>query len=221
MVRLGFWEPKERANCRLDPNTELRAHALNSTTELRDAPDRGHAQLTQRRCGLKKEAHRRPPACGPCSDRRAETKARRLSERPERSRAPRHGGSESPSEITPSRRGRVQPRPGCNAGATTTGSAPLVCPLCPDDAETLARCHGASTVGELRWLAYGTGMCPQGHPLCASFTIPKKAGGERLISAPMPRLKAAQHLGVEQVSCSTTVPRARRGPRFCDRAERS
>ena len=31
------------------------------------------------------------------------------------------------------------------------------------------------------------------------FTIPKKSGGERLISAPMPRLKRAQYWGLDNV----------------------
>ncbi|MCO4744931.1 MAG: RNA-directed DNA polymerase [Proteobacteria bacterium] len=46
-------------------------------------------------------------------------------------------------------------------------------------------------VGELRWLAYNRRVSKVSH--YKRFSIPKKTGGERLISAPMPRLKASQH----------------------------
>ncbi|MBW4575052.1 MAG: reverse transcriptase family protein [Aphanothece sp. CMT-3BRIN-NPC111] len=47
------------------------------------------------------------------------------------------------------------------------------------------------TVGELRFLAFSRKTSTISHYI--RFKIPKKTGGERLISAPMPRLKQAQH----------------------------
>lgn len=47
------------------------------------------------------------------------------------------------------------------------------------------------SVGKLRWLAYHRPVSTTCHYL--RFRIPKKTGGERLISAPMPSLKKAQH----------------------------
>lgn len=58
------------------------------------------------------------------------------------------------------------------------------------NAESLAVAMGIS-VGELRWLAFSRRVSETTH--YQRFTIPKKTGGERHISAPMPRLKAAQH----------------------------
>lgn len=46
------------------------------------------------------------------------------------------------------------------------------------------------TVGGLRWLAFHRAVSQTSH--YTRFAIPKKAGGERIISAPLPRLKAAQ-----------------------------
>ncbi len=48
----------------------------------------------------------------------------------------------------------------------------------------------AITIGELRFLAYGRKVSKISH--YRRFLMPKKRGGHRLISAPMPRLKLAQ-----------------------------
>lgn len=55
----------------------------------------------------------------------------------------------------------------------------------------------AITVGELRFLAYGRKVSKISH--YRRFLMPKKRGGHRLISAPMPRLKGAQHWILEQI----------------------
>jgi RNA-directed DNA polymerase len=47
------------------------------------------------------------------------------------------------------------------------------------------------TIGELRFLAFNRKVAQVSHYI--RFNIPKKTGGDRLISAPMPRLKAVQH----------------------------
>ena len=53
------------------------------------------------------------------------------------------------------------------------------------------------TVGELRFLAFDRKVSKVTH--YKRFLIPKKAGGTRLISAPMPRLKNAQHWILENI----------------------
>lgn len=55
----------------------------------------------------------------------------------------------------------------------------------------------AVTVGELRFLAYGRKVSKISH--YRRFLMPKKRGGHRLISAPMPRLKEAQRWILEQI----------------------
>jgi retron-type reverse transcriptase len=55
----------------------------------------------------------------------------------------------------------------------------------------------AITVGELRFLSYGRKVSKVTH--YRRFLMPKKRGGHRLISAPMPRLKQAQHWILEQI----------------------
>ena len=53
------------------------------------------------------------------------------------------------------------------------------------------------SVGELRFLSYGRMVSKLGY--YRRFLMPKKRGGHRLISAPMPRLKAAQHWLLENI----------------------
>jgi RNA-directed DNA polymerase len=59
-----------------------------------------------------------------------------------------------------------------------------------NSAESLAAAMGIS-IGELRFLAFNRKVAKVSHYI--RFKIPKKTGGDRLISAPMPRLKAVQH----------------------------
>ncbi len=53
------------------------------------------------------------------------------------------------------------------------------------------------SIGELRFLSYGRKVAKVSH--YHRFLMPKKRGGHRLISAPMPRLKAAQHWILEHI----------------------
>jgi hypothetical protein len=62
-------------------------------------------------------------------------------------------------------------------------------PVC-ETPEQIASSMGIS-VGQLRFLAFSRHTSTISHYI--RFKIPKKTGGERLISAPMPRLKNAQH----------------------------
>jgi retron-type reverse transcriptase len=60
----------------------------------------------------------------------------------------------------------------------------------------LASAIGVS-LGELRFLAFAREVSTTTH--YRRFTIPKRSGGERVISAPMPRLKHVQHWILEHV----------------------
>ena len=69
-------------------------------------------------------------------------------------------------------------------------------------ADELARAMGI-TVGELRFLAYNRTVSKISH--YKRFYIPKKTGGKRLISTPMPRLKKAQHWILENILNKVTI----------------
>lgn len=82
------------------------------------------------------------------------------------------------------------------------------------DAEALARAMGLS-IGELRFLTFSRVVSKTSH--YARFTMAKKSGGERLISAPMPRLKAAQRWVLDKILTKCALHPAAHG----FRAERS
>ena len=62
---------------------------------------------------------------------------------------------------------------------------------------------------ELRFLAYDRALARVSH--YRRFTIPKKTGGERLISAPMPRLKRAQYFVLDAILAHVPVHEAAHG----------
>jgi len=68
-------------------------------------------------------------------------------------------------------------------------------PIC-NTAEEIAKAMEIS-VGQLRFLAFSRKTATISHYI--RFKIPKKTGGERLISAPMPRLKQVQHWILRQI----------------------
>lgn len=70
------------------------------------------------------------------------------------------------------------------------------------DIEDLAKSMGV-TVGELRFLAYSRKTSKISH--YKRFHIPKKRGGKRLISAPMPRLKNVQTWILDNILSKTAV----------------
>ncbi len=65
-----------------------------------------------------------------------------------------------------------------------------------NDAATLAQAMGL-TVGALRFLSFARKTSKTTHYV--RFALPKKTGGVRVISAPMPRLKAAQHWVLQNI----------------------
>lgn len=74
--------------------------------------------------------------------------------------------------------------------------------------KALAQAMGLS-LGELRFLAYDRALATVSH--YRRFTIPKKTGGLRLISAPMPRLKRAQYWVLDALLAHAPVHEAAHG----------
>ena len=77
-----------------------------------------------------------------------------------------------------------------------------------DEARDLAQ-HMGISVGELRLLAFSRKNSKISH--YQKFVIPKRSGGERTISAPMPKLKNAQHWILESVLNKVPLHEAAQG----------
>lgn len=118
--------------------------------------------------------------------------------------------------------------PGISAGLQTPAQAEAVAKSAPERQRTgpdVARlaCHGLPqltsgaqlaeamgvSVAELRFLSFHREVARSHH--YHSFTLPKKTGGERLISAPMPRLKRAQYWVLDQVLAKIPAHQAAHG----------
>ncbi len=77
--------------------------------------------------------------------------------------------------------------------------------------EKLAEAMGLS-IGQLRFLTYNRKVSKTCH--YKRFSLPKKTGGERQISAPMPRMKAAQAWVLENILSKVAVHEAAHGFRI-------
>ena len=187
MVRLGFWSgDKPRPT---DPPDEIR----------RAADLRGRlAALRKNAAGLydaaRLEQELKKQRMAESRKRREETKQRRLGERAaakaETQEKKRHEltylGANVSAGLGPSPDRQVAD------AARLTGAQLPVASTARDLAAAIA-----VPVGELRWLAYAREVSTTTH--YRRFTIPKRSGGERLISAPRARLKRVQHWILEHV----------------------
>lgn len=178
MVRLGFWETEALPDDPVDDiqrigelERQLRA-LISEQSRLHDVD------------AMKKEARRRRLA--EAKARREETKRRREEERAARAEA---WAARKQQEILYLGEG-VSTALGKREGQARPGLPDV------QDAASLAAAMGI-TVGELRWLTFHRRVSETSH--YARFRIPKKTGGTRLISAPMPRLKDAQRWVLEQI----------------------
>ncbi|HEY3255682.1 MAG TPA: reverse transcriptase family protein, partial [Polyangiaceae bacterium] len=183
MIRLGFWP--QQATLVHDPAEEIRRRA-ELEAELRAL--RTEASRLHDIEAMKREARKRRLA--ESRRKREENKQRRLREREERKAA-----WDEKQKTTIGYLGK-----GVSAGLNHGESAveklqQLALPQLGNASE-LARAMGI-TVNELRFLAFARGASKVTHYV--QFTIPKRSGGERLISAPMERLKRAQHWILEQL----------------------
>jgi RNA-directed DNA polymerase len=99
---------------------------------------------------------------------------------------------------------------GVSAGLSGTAAGAKAVAGLPElgDAKALADAMGVS-LAELRFLAYNRALTRVSH--YQRFRIPKKTGGERLISAPMPRLKRAQYWILDNILARVPIHPAAQG----------
>lgn len=195
MIRLGFWPA--RGEVPHDPADEVRA-----STEMQR--ELAALRTEQSRLGnleaLKKELYKRRLAASKAKQ--AETRARR-----ERERLARAEGWKirKASEIVFLGRGVSG-----GLSDTTCDEAKLAKQGLPvlRTAADVARVAGVG-VPELRFLSYARTTSRISH--YRRFAIPKKAGGVRVISAPMPRLKRLQRWLLDSVLSHVEVHDAAHG----------
>lgn len=208
MVRLGFWEgDKPRPT---DPPDEVRraTELRKRLSELRESAGRLR-NLAQLEIELKKKR------MAESRKKREQTKQKKLGERAAR-RADtqekkkyelRYLGPAVSVGLGPGPRGalaqyssRTPTGPDAPAPTTrrTSDAARLAATSLPvaHSAAELARVMGVA-LGELRFLAYSREVSTITH--YRRFTIPKRTGGERVISAPRARLKKLQHWILENI----------------------
>jgi retron-type reverse transcriptase len=198
MIRLGFW-PKS-AGQPGDPGEEIRRRG-----ELERRLDglRTESRRLHDIEALKKEARKR--RMEESRRKRAETKERTLRERAERAAA---WKERKQSEILYLGEGVSAGLQGTEASPETLEKSGL--PVLGTAAE-IAAAMGIG-VGELRFLAFHREAATTTHYV--RFKIPKRTGGERLISAPMPRLKAAQRWILDTILARLAPHPAAHG--FCE-----
>jgi retron-type reverse transcriptase len=177
MVRLGFW-PRDSAVPAGDPAAEIRRRGelerllVSLTTERVRLQDPEAIKKAWRKQRMEESRRKRQ-----------ETKERRLRERRERAEAWQRRKDQEILYLGDGVSGGLNGVEGDDARLAATGL-----PLLHTAAE-LARAMKI-TVGQLRFLSYSRRVSAVSH--YKRFQIPKKSGGMRQISAPMPRLKAAQ-----------------------------
>ena len=193
MIRLGFWKagdgkpnlPADLIKRRGDISREI--VELHKQQALWRDPETALKEMHKRR---KKEALAR----------RKETKLRNAKSRHERALA---WHERRKSEILYLGEGvSAGLRPDAAAKPLKSGLPEIASP------KALADLIGIP-LAELRFLAYDGALSRTSH--YQRFTIPKKTGGERLISAPMPRLKRAQYWVLDNLVGKVPVHEAAHG----------
>ncbi|RYE89798.1 MAG: hypothetical protein EOO75_11215, partial [Myxococcales bacterium] len=176
MIRLGFWKEKTlpgQPTTDLERLRDLRAELSTVSQKL---------ARTANLAALRQEVHAR--RLRESRERQQQNKERRERERREKTERWRER----------SRRELLYLGAGVSGGlGSPTGDEARLrergLPIFTDAAD-MARQMGL-TLGELRFLAFHRQVSTVHHYV--RFALPKKAGGERMISAPRPRLKKAQH----------------------------
>jgi retron-type reverse transcriptase len=176
MVRLGFW-PRESQGPE-DPAEEIRRRGEleRLLRSLATEQVRLHNPAAIKKAWRKERLEE-------SKRKRQETKERRLRERAERAEAWKQRKAQEVLYLGEGVSAGLSVRGGDQARLEAAGLPVLW------DAAGLAGAMGL-TVGELRFLSYNRRVSSVNH--YKRFQIPKKTGGLRLISAPMPRLKRAQ-----------------------------
>ncbi|HBE21158.1 MAG TPA: RNA-dependent DNA polymerase [Cyanobacteria bacterium UBA11149] len=177
MIRYGFWPAQ--GTIPEDPADEIRRRGelQRELGKLREESRILHNEEALRKRLLQErlaESRRK----------RQETKERREKERQQRADAWREKKAQEITYLGEGVSGGLNNTDGDEERLQSYGL-----PICGKTAQ-IATAMGI-TVGELRFLAFSRQTSTITHYI--RFKIPKKTGGERLISAPMPRLKNAQH----------------------------
>lgn len=195
MIRLGFWKAEEEKPDAPEELIRRRGEIRRELAELGAQDARwGDTEAAIR------EMHRRRKK--QALERRKETKKRNATARHERALAWHErrnndilylGETVSAGLHTDADGGQSKPKPGLHDLATP---------------KALAVAMGVE-LAELRFLAYDRALSRISH--YQRFTIPKKTGGQRLISAPMPRLKRAQYWILDNILVHAKVHDAAQG----------
>ena len=195
MVRHGFWPSgSERPH---DPASDIKRRG-ELQREL--AALRTEATRLQDEAALRREAHRR--RLEEARKRREETKARAEATRQEKAAAWKARQREDIVFLGEEVSQLLGPGQSDRQRLGRHGLPEL------SDAKSIAAAMGIS-IGELRFLAFDRRVAKRHH--YRRFLVPKKTGGERLISAPMPRLKAAQRWVLDQVLAKVPIHGAAHG----------
>jgi len=193
MIRLGFWPDGEAAPSPAADLIHERAEAMRKLSELQrqnalwDNPERALKEMHKRR---KAEAMAR----------RTETKRRRAEQRQDRAQAWHERRSRDVLYLGEGVSGGLHVR-------ETSKPLQAGCPALAD-AKALANAMGIA-LAELRFLCFNRAVSTINH--YQRFRIPKKTGGERLISAPMPRLKRAQYWVLDNILAHAPLHEAAHG----------
>ncbi|HWT00647.1 MAG TPA: reverse transcriptase family protein [Pyrinomonadaceae bacterium] len=177
MIRLGFWP--EQGVMPQDPAEEIR-HRAQLQRELNDLRQENRRLHDEE--GLLKELRRQRLA--ESRRKRKETKERRERERQERAAAWREKQGKEIVFLGEAVSGGLN-HTECDAARLQSYGLPQF-----STAAEIAAAAGL-TVGELRFLIFDRKTSTVNHYV--RFQVPKKTGGFRQISSPMPRLKAVQH----------------------------
>jgi hypothetical protein len=183
MIRHGFWP--ERGTLPQDPADELhrRAELQKRLSELR-----AELVLHRNEAALKAELRRKRLEAS--KKKQAETKARHESERKERAARWQEKKAKEIVYLGDGVSGGLGKKESDDAALAKRGLPVL------RSAADVARAADVS-IGQLRFLCFARRVSRVSH--YRSFKIKKKTGGERLISAPMPRLKKLQRWILESV----------------------
>ncbi|MEW6736310.1 MAG: reverse transcriptase family protein [Acidobacteriota bacterium] len=176
MIRLGFWPA--RGQMPQDPADEIRRRG-EIQRELNDL--RAQNRHLYNEAALLKELRQRRLA--EARRKRQETKERHERERQERAVVWQKKKEKDIVFLGEGVSGGLNNRTGNEERLYSYGLPVLMTP------EEIAQVMGIS-IGSLRFLAFARKTSTTTHYV--RFKIPKKTGGERVISAPMPRLKEAQ-----------------------------
>lgn len=197
MVRLGFWGKDEDGPAAITGEWLAKREAL--TKEINSLVRR--QRKFENRQAMLREMRRRRMA--EAKLRRTETKERREQERKERAAAWKEKQAHDITYLGPGVSAGLHGKQIPNAEKLREFGLPQLAIL-----KEVATCLGLS-MSELRFLAYSRDVSKTTH--YRRFYMPKKSGGQRLISAPMPRLKHAQYGILEKILSQVPVHEAAHG----------